>query len=92
MTLSRSQPGALWKILPHGVGMIMKNVRDHHKITQEEFVNDLKSAGTTVTKNTIGNTLYNYGLKSCSAPLLKKAHVQPRVKFASEHLNDSEKA
>ena len=26
------------------------------------------------------------------SPLLKKAHVQARLKFASEHLNDSEKA
>ncbi len=24
-------------------------------------------------------------------PLLKKAHVQARLKFANEHLNDSEK-
>ncbi len=42
-----------------------------------------------VTKKTIGNTLRHEGLKSCSAhkvPLLKKAHVQARLKFA----NDSE--
>ncbi|KAI4876250.1 hypothetical protein NFI96_009865 [Prochilodus magdalenae] len=47
------------------------------------------AAGTTVTKKTIGNT----GLKYCSArkvPLLKKAHVQACLKFASEHLDDSE--
>uniref|UniRef100_A0AAQ6IP39 Transposase Tc1-like domain-containing protein n=1 Tax=Anabas testudineus TaxID=64144 RepID=A0AAQ6IP39_ANATE len=58
---------------------------------QEDLVNDLKAAGTTVTKKTIANTLCCEGLKSCSAykaPLLKKAHV--RVKFAKEHLNDSE--
>ncbi len=42
-----------------------------------------------VTKKTIGNTLRRERLKSCSArkvPLLKKAHVQARLKFA----NDSE--
>ena len=47
---------------------------------------------TSVTKKTVGNTLYCNGVKSCCAckvPLLKKAHVQARLKFASEHLNDS---
>ncbi len=44
---------------------------------------------TIVTKKTIGNTLRREGLKSCSSrkvPLIKKAHVQARLKFA----NDSE--
>ncbi len=47
---------------------------------------------TIVTKK-IGNTLCPERLKSCSArkvPLLKKAHVRARLKFANEHLNDSE--
>ena len=55
-------------------------------------MNDLKAAGTTVTKTTIGNTLRRNGLKSCSArkvPPLKEAHVQGRLKCANEHLNDS---
>ena len=55
-------------------------------------MNDLKATGTTVTKKTIGNTLRRNGLKYCSTlkvPLLKEAHVQGRLKFANEHLNDS---
>uniref|UniRef100_A0A674C0T2 DENN/MADD domain containing 4C n=1 Tax=Salmo trutta TaxID=8032 RepID=A0A674C0T2_SALTR len=63
------------------------------RTTREDLVNDLKAAGTIVTKKTIGNTLRREGLKSCSArkvPLLKKAHIHARLKFANEHLNDSE--
>uniref|UniRef100_A0AAY5KQP5 Transposase Tc1-like domain-containing protein n=1 Tax=Esox lucius TaxID=8010 RepID=A0AAY5KQP5_ESOLU len=53
----------------------------------------IMAAGTIITKKTIGNTLCCEGLNSCSAckvPLLKKAHVQAHLKFANEHLNDSE--
>ncbi len=56
-------------------------------------MNDLQRAGTKVTKATIGNTLRRQGLKSCSArrvPLLKPVHVQARLKFAREHLDDPE--
>ncbi|KAJ8343669.1 hypothetical protein SKAU_G00309980 [Synaphobranchus kaupii] len=95
MTINRPRSGAPRKISPRGVSMIMRKVRDQPRTTREELVNDLKAAGTTVTKKTISNTLRRNGLKSCSArkvPLLKKTHVQARLKFANEHLNDSEKA
>ncbi|KAJ8343885.1 hypothetical protein SKAU_G00312140 [Synaphobranchus kaupii] len=77
MTINRPLSGAPRKISPRGVSMIMRKVRDQPRTTREELVNDLKAAGTTVTKKTIGNTLRRNGLKSCSArklPLLKKAH------------------
>ncbi len=54
-------------------------MRNQPRTTQEDLVNDLKAAGTIVTKKTIGNTLRREGLKSCSTrkvPLLKKAHAQ----------------
>ncbi|KAI4872697.1 hypothetical protein NFI96_008434, partial [Prochilodus magdalenae] len=66
----------------------MRKVRNQPKTTRGELVNDLKAAGTTVTKKTIGNTLKSYSARK--VPLLKKAHVQARLKFASEHLDDSE--
>ena len=69
--------------------MIMRKVRDQPRTTREELVNDLKAVGTTVTKQTIGNTLRRNGLKSCGArkvSLLKKAHVQAHLKFANGHL------
>ncbi|KAJ4934943.1 hypothetical protein JOQ06_007723 [Pogonophryne albipinna] len=61
--------------------------------TQGYLVNDLQRAGTKVTKATISNTLRRQGLKSCSArrvPLLKPVHVQARLKFARENLDDPE--
>uniref|UniRef100_A0AAY5L275 Transposase Tc1-like domain-containing protein n=1 Tax=Esox lucius TaxID=8010 RepID=A0AAY5L275_ESOLU len=68
-------------------------VRNQPRTTQKDLVNDLKVAGTIVTKKTISNTLCRNGQKSCSArkvPLLKKANVQDLLKFANDHLNDSE--
>ena len=93
-TVNQPRPGAPCKISPHGISLIMRKVRDAPRTTREELVNDLKAAGTTVTKKTIGNTLRRNGLKSCSArkvPLLKKVHIQARLKFANAHINDSER-
>ncbi|KAL0179875.1 hypothetical protein M9458_025317, partial [Cirrhinus mrigala] len=72
--------------------MIVRTVRNQSRTTQEDLFSDLKATGTIVTKKTIGNTLRREGLKSCSASniALKKTHVHARLKFASEHLNDSE--
>ncbi len=67
--------------------MIMRKVRNQPRTTQEDLVNDLKAAGTIVTKKQL--ILRQEGLKSCSAhkvPLLKKVHVKAHLKFA----NDSE--
>ncbi len=87
ITVNLPQTGAPCKISPRGVSMIMRTVRNQPRTTREDLVNDLKAAGTIVTKKTIGNTLRLEGLKSCSArkvPLLKKAHVQARLKFAND--------
>ena len=95
VTANLPRSGAPRKISPRGISMMMRKVRDQPSTTQEELVNDLKAVGTTVTKRTISNTLHHEGLKSCCArkvPLLKKAHVQARLKFAKEHLDDPEEA
>ncbi len=89
ITVNLPRTGAPCKISLRGVSMIMRTVRNQPRTTREDLVNDLKAAGTIVTKKTIGNTLRREGLESCSArkiPLIKKAHVQVRLKFA----NDSE--
>ena len=93
VTANLPRSGAPHKLSPRGITIMMRMVRDQPSTTQEEFVNALKAVGTTVTKRTISNTLHRQGLKSCCArnvPLLKKAHVQARLKFAKEHLDDPE--
>ena len=95
VTTNLPRSGAPSKISPRRISMMMRKVRDQPSTTQEELVNDLKAVGTTVTKRTISNTLHHKGLKSCclrKVPLLKKAHVQARLKFAKEHLDDPEEA
>ncbi len=71
--------GAPCKISPRGVSMIMRTVRNQPRTTWEDLVNDLKAAGTIVTKK-IGNTLRREGLKSCSAskvPCSRKHMYRP---------------
>ncbi len=89
ITVNLPRTGASYKISPRGVSMIMRMVRNQPRTKREDHVNDLKAAGTIVTKKIVGNTLRREGLKSYSArklPLLKKAHVQAHLKCA----NDSE--
>ncbi|KAK6320198.1 hypothetical protein J4Q44_G00093050 [Coregonus suidteri] len=93
MTVNHPRSGAPCKISPRGASMITRKVRDQPRTTRQDLVNDLKRAGTTVSKKTISNTLRRHGLKSCSArkvPLLKPAHVQAHLKFANDHLDDPE--
>ena len=72
-----------------------RDINDDEKGQGSAQYHDLKAVGTTVTERTISNTLHREGFKSCCArkvPLLKKAHVQARLKFVKEHLDDPEEA
>uniref|UniRef100_A0AAZ3QEF1 Transposase Tc1-like domain-containing protein n=1 Tax=Oncorhynchus tshawytscha TaxID=74940 RepID=A0AAZ3QEF1_ONCTS len=83
--------GAPRKISPRGVKIITRTVSKNPRTTRGDLVNDLQRAGTKVTKPTISNTLRRQGLKSSRrVPLLKPVHVQARLKFTREHLDDPE--
>jgi len=93
MTVSLPWSGAPCKISPRGASMIMRKVRDQPRTTRQDLANDLRRAGTTVSKKTISNIQRCHGLQSCSAckiPLLKPAHIHARLKFANDHLDDPE--
>ncbi len=54
MTVNLPQSGAPCKISPRGLSW--RKVRDQPRTTREDLVNDLKTAGTTVSMVTISNT------------------------------------
>ncbi|KAI4883812.1 hypothetical protein NFI96_009985 [Prochilodus magdalenae] len=85
--------GAPRKISFRGVKMIMRMVSKNLRTTRRDLMNDLQRAGTKVTKDTTSNTLCREGPKPCSArrvPLPIPVHVQTRLNFAREHMDDPE--
>ncbi len=56
ISVNLSRSGAPCKISPRGVSMIMRTVRNQPRTTQDDFVSDLKAAGTIFTNTTIGDS------------------------------------
>ncbi len=78
ITVNLLRTGAPCKISPRGVSMIMRTVRNQPRTTREDLINDLKAAGTIVTKKTTGNTLRHEGSNKhiyrpiCSLPMIQR--------------------
>lgn len=95
MAVNLPQTGASCKISFCRKSVIMRNVRDQPRTTWEDLADDLKGAGSTVSKVTLSYTLRCHGLQSCSTgkvPRIKPVHVQTHMKFASDQLDEPEEA
>lgn len=68
--------------------MVMRTVWNQPRTNREELVNNLKAAGTLVTKNTVGTALRHDGLKS-PCPLAQES-ICTGLFEATEHLNVSQ--
>ena len=71
VTANLPRTGAPCKISARGASLMIRKVINQPRITRQELVNDLKRAGTTVSKSTVSRTLRRKGLKSCSAQKVK---------------------
>lgn len=64
-------------------------VKKQPKIIHKELDDDLQESETTVTSQTINNTLHQHDLQSCRTQkvlLLKRSHLEVCLKFDKEYL------
>uniref|UniRef100_A0AAY5KBZ6 Sleeping Beauty transposase HTH domain-containing protein n=1 Tax=Esox lucius TaxID=8010 RepID=A0AAY5KBZ6_ESOLU len=90
MTVNLLRSGAPCKISPCGASMIMRKVRDQPGTTQQDLVNDLMRAGTSVSKKTISNTTPSWiKIMQCTQGPPAPASACPGPS-ANDHLDDPE--
>ncbi|KAK1785977.1 hypothetical protein P4O66_017734 [Electrophorus voltai] len=91
-TVNLPWPGQPFKVSSRAEARLVQTVKADPR-TMRELWEDLMVVGTLLSINTISNVLHRNGLHSRQAskvPLLSKCHVQACLKFAHEHLQDSE--
>uniref|UniRef100_A0AAY5E977 Transposase Tc1-like domain-containing protein n=1 Tax=Electrophorus electricus TaxID=8005 RepID=A0AAY5E977_ELEEL len=87
------QPGQPFKVSSRAESRLVQRVKADPRATRRELWEDLMVVGTLVSINTISNILHRNGLHSRRArkvPLLSKHHVKACLKFAHDHLEESE--
>ena len=92
-TVNLPRPGQPFKVSSRAEARLVRTVKADPRTTRRELREDLMAVGTLVSINTISNVLHRNGLRSRRArkvPLLSKRHVKARLKFAHDHLKDSE--
>ena len=92
-TENLKRTGRPCKISPRYARGIVRKAQIDPKITSKQLQEDLEEAGVTVSRRTVRRTLNKACLKSCRprrTPMLKKRHVQARLKFAKTHLKTEE--
>ncbi|KAK1802082.1 hypothetical protein P4O66_004425 [Electrophorus voltai] len=92
-TVNFPWPGQPFKVSSRAEARLVQTVKADPKTTRRELQEDLMAVQTLVSINTISNVLHCNGLRSRRArkvPLLSKCHVKSHLKFAHDHLEDSE--
>ena len=67
----------------------MRKEREQTRTIRQEIFDDLKAAGTTVTKMTINNT-QRHNVVPARSPYSRRDKYKPFLKFVNKHLDDSE--
>ncbi|KAK1791121.1 hypothetical protein P4O66_002152 [Electrophorus voltai] len=87
-TVNLPRPGKPFKVSSCAEARLARTVKADPRTTRRELWEDLMPVGTFVSINTISNVLHRNGLRS--RRLLSKGHVKAHLKFAHDHLEDSE--
>ena len=88
-TINCPRTGTPRKLSSCVVSRIVRFVKNHPRTTRKELVKDLQTADIEVTPQTVSNALCQHGLRSCSARkvlLLKKTHMEARLKLTNHHV------
>ena len=88
--MNKRRSGRPTKISARTGRRLLKMVKENPRTKRSELQLLLEQSGTSVSKCTVTNFLHRNSLKGCrprKTPLLKKNHLDARIKYAKEHIN-----